>query len=109
MGGFGGDGWLGGAEDPVLGGQRHRPGGQLAALPQRDVHRPVAPAGLAELPRAIQRVHDPHPVRRQPGRVVPALLGQHGVAGTAGREFAGEELMGTRVAGLAQVVRVAAA
>ena len=73
------------------------------------MHGPVAAACFPELPGAVQRVHDPHPVRRQPRRVVPALLRQDGVARTPGRNLRRKELMGTRVARLAQIVWVAAA
>ena len=79
--------WLDGAEDLTLGGKRHRSSGQFAALPERHMDRPVCAAGLAELPGAIERVDDPYPVRRQPRRVVPALLRQDGVARAAGCEL----------------------
>ena len=91
----------------ALGGERHRARGQRAALPERDVDRPVGAPGLAELPGAIQWVHDPHPVGGQPRRVVLALLGQHRVTGPARGQLGGEELVRKPVSRFAQVARIA--
>ncbi len=66
------------------------------------MHGPVGPSRLAELARAIQRVDDPHPVRRQPGRVVPAFFGQHRIARAQLAELAGQELVRAPVPGVAQ-------
>jgi hypothetical protein len=72
------------------------------------VDGPVGAARLAELPGAVQRVDDPHPARGQPRGVVGALLGEHHVTGAAGGQFGGEEVVRLPVAGLAQVVLLAA-
>ena len=85
-------------QHPALGGKSHRAGGepaQLASapLPERDVHRPVRPAVLAELPGPVQRIDDPYPLRGQPRLIVDALLGQHGIAGATGSQFGGQELV----------------
>ena len=69
--------------------------------------RPVGAPGLTELPGAIQRVHDPDPVGRQPRPVVAALLGQDRVTRPARRQFGGEELVGEPVSRLAQIAGIA--
>ncbi len=61
--------------------ERDRADEGLAADCERDVHRPVAPPGLAELVGAVERVDDPHAVRRETSRAVPALLGQDRIIG----------------------------
>jgi hypothetical protein len=71
------------------------------------VDGPVGAAGLAELPGAVERVHDPYPARGPPGWVVGTLLGQHHVAGALPGQGRGEELVRQPVARLAQHVRVA--
>ena len=68
---------------------------------------PVAAPGLTKLPGAVQRVHDPDTVGRQPRPVVAPLLGQDRVARPARRQFGGEELVGTPVSRLAQVASIA--
>jgi len=72
------------------------------------VHRPVGPVRLAELPGAVQRVDDPHPLGGQPGRVVPALFGQHRITRAQLAELAGQELVRAPVPGGAQFPWVAA-
>ena len=101
-------------ENPVLGGEGDRACGQVAALadapvPQGYVDGPVGAARLAELPGAVERVHDPHPVRAEPGGVVGALLGENDVTGAPSGQFPGEELMREAVARLAQHVGFPAA
>ena len=49
-------------------GQRHRRGGDRAVDDERDVHRPVGAAVLAELAGAVERVDDPDPLGGEPGR-----------------------------------------
>jgi hypothetical protein len=66
------------------------------------VDRPVGPAGLGELPGAVERVDDPHPFGREPGRVVPALLGEHRVPGTQPGQLGDEQLVRAAVAGRLQ-------
>ncbi len=72
------------------------------------MNRPVGATRLAELPGAVERVDDPHPVRAEPRRVVGALLGEHHVTGAAGGQLGGEEVVRQPVAGLAQHAGVAA-
>ena len=63
------------------------------------MHGPVGPAGLAELPGAVERVDDPDPLGGVPGGRVRALLRQHRVAGTPGGELGEQERVGLRVTG----------
>jgi hypothetical protein len=97
-----------GARGEVAGAAGAASAGVAGSLPEGDVDGPVGAARLAELPGPVQRVDDPDPVRGQPRRVVGALLGQDDVAGTAGGERRGQELVRPPVAGLAQQVRLAA-
>ena len=80
----------------------------LAVDHERDVHRPVRPAGLAELVRAVERVDDPHPVGGQPVAGVSALLGEDGVVGPGLVEGLGEEVVGAHVALVHHLPRVGA-
>src|SRR5262244_749765 len=57
----------------------------------------VSAPGLAELPGAIERVDDPHPVGGQPRPVVPALLGQHRITGPARGQPGDEDLVRKQV------------
>ena len=85
---------IGRRQHAALGGQRHRAGGKSgAAFPQSHVHGPVGPAVVAELPRPVQRVDDPYPVRGQPRLAVDALLGQHGVGRPVRSEFRRKKLV----------------
>ena len=45
------------------------------------MHGPVVAAKLGELPGAVERVDDPHPIGGQPHGVVGAFLGEHRVGG----------------------------
>ena len=65
-------------------GRATAPAPRLAVDGQGHVDRPVAAAGLAELPGAVERVDDPHPLGVEAAQVVAALLGQDGVAGGLG-------------------------
>ena len=47
---------------------------------ERDVDRPVVPP-LAIFAGAVERIDDPHPVARQPLRLVGAFLGQDRIFG----------------------------
>jgi hypothetical protein len=73
------------------------------------VDGPVDAARLAELRGAVERVDDPHPACRPPGRVIGALFGQDDIPGAAARERRDQELVRQPVARLAQHVRLAAA
>ena len=66
-------------------------------LPQRDVHGPVVAAQFGELPGAVERVDDPHPLGGEPDGVVGALLGQHRVAGPLGSQRLHQEVVGSLV------------
>ena len=55
-----------GAERTPTAGSATAAAAGLAVDDERDVHRPVRPAGLAELVGAVERVDDPHPVGGQP-------------------------------------------
>ena len=61
-------------------GSRDGAGGELAVLPERDVHGPVRARHLAVLPGAVERVDDPHP-RSADSRAGSScrLLAQHRV------------------------------
>ncbi len=76
--------------------------GQLAVLPQRDVHRPVGAARLAELPGPVQRVNDPHPAGGEPGGVVDCLLGQDRVLAAVTGQRSRQQRLRTGVAGVPQ-------
>ena len=62
-------------------GQRHGSGDEVVVLPERDVHRPVGAAGLAELAGAVERIDDPDPPAVEAPGVLEPFLGQHGVVG----------------------------
>jgi hypothetical protein len=69
-------------QDFALCGEGHRARRQAGgALPEGNVHRPVGAARLAELPGPVERIYDPHPVGRQPRRIVGPLLGEHHITG----------------------------
>lgn len=61
------------------------------------MHRPVRAVEFGELPGAVERVDDPHPLRRQSHRVVDTLFGEHGVAGTLGGQRRHQEVVGALV------------
>ena len=69
------------------------------------MHRPVDAAGLAELPRAVERVDDPDAIGVETARVLQPFLRQHGVVGAMESEFLGQELLGSGVAGVLDVPR----
>ncbi len=74
-----------GVEGPADAGLRDGTGGELAVLPQRDVHGPVVAGRLGELAGAVEGVDDPHARGAQPVLVGDrglALLGHHRVART---------------------------
>ena len=62
-------------------------GGHRRLDDEGDVHRPVGSAVLAELTGAVERVDDPHPLRRETSRVVGAFFREHGVVRVVAREL----------------------
>ena len=66
------------------------------------MHRPVGAAGLAELPGAVERVDDPHPLGVEAAAVLGALLGQHAVVGPRPREASTRKWWAAHVAVVAQ-------
>jgi hypothetical protein len=72
---------------------------------ERHVHRPVPPAPFAELPGAVERIDDPHPLHLEAPEVVAALLGQHAVAGHGLPDQVHQQVVGQPVALVADVVR----
>ncbi len=80
-----------------------RPGGQVAGLPERDVHGPVVARHLGELPGAVERVDDPDPLGLQAALVVLALLGEHGVGGPVLGQQRHQQLVGGPVAGVLEL------
>ena len=71
------------------------------------MHRPVVAWRLGELAGAVERVHDPHALRREsPVLVGPALqrlLGEHGVIGPVLGQQAHQEVVGGLVARVLQL------
>jgi hypothetical protein len=67
-----------------------------AGFDQGDVHGPVVSV-LGILPRAVQRIDDPHPGRLRPcpapGFVGGRLLRQHGVAGSSTAQLGHQPLV----------------
>ena len=57
-----------GGEGEAVRGQRDRGRGDRAVDDERDVHRPVGAAVLAELAGAVERVDDPHPLAPRAAR-----------------------------------------
>ena len=74
-------------------------------LPERDVHGPVVAQG-GELPRAVERVDDPHPVGVHPRQVVDGLLRQHRVGGAFARQAVEDQRVRPLVPGVAEVVGI---
>ena len=91
-----------GDQDLVQRGQGDGGRAQLAVRPQRHVHRPVRAPGLAVLAGAVEGVHDPHPVGRQPPLVVGGLLAEDGVTGAFRGEHRADRLLRARVTGVAE-------
>jgi hypothetical protein len=81
----------------------HRARGQVAVLPEGDVDRPVVTRGFGELPRAVERIHDPDPGGAQPSLVVGALLGEHRVARPVASQQLHQQLVGGPVTGVLQL------
>ena len=88
-----------GGQGDALRGQSDRACGQFAGFPQRHMHRPVGAAELGELPGAVERVDDPHPLGFEPSPVVGALLGEHRVGRPGIRQRLHQEFMRPLVAG----------
>jgi len=83
-----------------------RADGELAVLPQRDVHRPVVSGRLGELPGAVEGVDDPDPRGVQPVPVDDAclaLLGHHRVVGPVRRAQRHQQVVGGQVAGVLEL------
>ena len=92
-----------GGEGQSDGGQRHGSRDEVVVLPERDVHRPVGAAGLAELAGAVERIDDPDPPTVEASGVLEPFLGQHGVAGPQPGQLGGDEVLRGQVAGVHQL------
>jgi hypothetical protein len=69
------------------------------------VDGPVVAQG-GELPCAVERVDDPHPVRVQPRQVVDGLFRQHRVVGAGPRQPVEDQGVRSGVPGVAEVVGI---
>ena len=96
-------------ERDALRGQRDRAGDQFAGLPQRDMHRPVVASEFGELPGAVERVDDPHPLGGQSDRIVGAFLGEHRVTGPLGGQRRHQEVVRPLVPRRLSLARLASA
>ena len=79
-------------------GQRDRGRLDLPVDRQRHVDGPVGATLLAELAGAVERIDDPDARRREPRRVVDALLRQHRVVGMRRRQRGDDEVVRRAVA-----------
>ena len=70
---------------------------ELPRLPQRDMDRPVVASQFGELPGAVERVDDPHPLGGQPDGAVGTLFGQHRVTRALGGKRFHQEVVGALV------------
>ncbi len=86
------------AVDDADGRQRDRTDERLAAHRERDVHGPVAAAGLAVLVRAVEGIDHPHAVGRETSGAVAAFLGQDRIIGAQLGQSFDDEVMGAHVA-----------
>jgi hypothetical protein len=96
----GGGDRLGGAVGDAGGGHRHRARDEVAVLPQRDVHRPVAAVEFGELTGAVQGVDDPDPVGADPGGVVGGFFAEHRIVRAGLGQQLGEQLLRRGVTGV---------
>lgn len=89
-------------------GLRHGTGGQVAVLPEGDVHGPVLARWLGELAGAVQGVHDPYPARGQPVDLVDAFVGtllrEHRVRWPVLGDQAHQQLVGGPVPGVLELL-----
>ena len=66
------------------------------------MHGPVRPPRHGELPGAVERVDDPHPVGPQPLEVVVRLFGQHRVIGPLVTQAAQNQRVGADISGVTE-------
>ena len=77
----------------------HRPRRQtLTLLPERHVDGPVRTSLHAELTGAVERINDPYPRGRKPGRAVRRLLRQDGVVRSGLGQPGQDQLVRTAIA-----------
>src|SRR3569623_205308 len=69
------------------------------------MHRPVV-APLAIFARAVDRIDDPRPRLEEPRSVALAFFGQQAVIGALAADRVAQQVVGRRVAGLAEFLRV---
>lgn len=70
------------------------------------MHRPIRPSGLAELPCAVKRIHDPDATSPQTRRIVDALLRQHRVIGPQLGEQPGQQDVRDSIAFITKPFRI---